>query len=819
MKRRSPSIIRQTIVRIGVGGGLLIAAVTVITYHLIFRAVEERGLIHLEQYVTERVKREEIRLEQVRANLTIATRTFLERYHAPDPPGYLERFDELFMRYPDGAVRNRPEHGDGTKTSTIWVNKATVFTPELKRRTLVIFDVSEKFLPAWFNTFRSLYATSPEQLNIGFDARIPNWVYDTPGDRNQNENETEHINTRAANPERKMVWAGPMPEPTYGDYLVTLSQPVDIDGRHVATWCHDVRLEQMVEDAVHGAVVGMTHMIFRDDGRVIAHPHKKREIIAAEGKYFMRDDPVLARLFAAVGDRRHACFVGFEPQTDLYYAACPLAGTPWLYLTSLPRAELTRQAAGYAQWVLWLGLTAILLLLVFLAFMLQRGVARPLRRLTLATNQLSEGAPGVELDVSTGDELGQLARAFNRMARKIVERDTSLRQLNTDLEHRIDERTAELKSSEERVRAMLEHAPEAIVVLDADTGKFVTGNENALRFFRIDLASLVSLGPAELSPPRQPDGRPSAQAAAEHIAAARDNGTTEFEWMHRPMDGTEAACEVRLSRLPSTNRNILVGTITDISKRKQIEAGLLKALARERELSEMKSGFVSTVSHEFRTPLGIISSSAEILDRYFDRLPPNQRSEHLQTIVRSTRLLSGLMEGVLVLGKVESSAMRFSPHPIDLSTLCSSLADEVMFATQHACPIQVSLGGDLAGAQSDETLLRHIFSNLLSNAVKYSPPQTPVTFSVERADDHAVFVVRDRGIGIPPEDLRTLGTAFHRGRNVGQRPGTGLGLAIVQRCIQLHGGELKLESEVGKGTRACVRLPMFKTALVTVASA
>ncbi len=210
MASRSRSLIRTTLLRTGISGALLIAAITLITYLLILQAVEERGLIHLEHYVAERGRSEEARLGQIRENLQLAARTFEERYRASDPAGYLDRFDEIFMRYPDGAIRNRPEHGDGMREANGWVNKNTELTPELRRRILVIYDTAQQFLPAWGDTFKSLYATAPEQINFGFDTTIPDWIYDTPADRNQNLNETEIISSQAENPGRLMRWAGPM---------------------------------------------------------------------------------------------------------------------------------------------------------------------------------------------------------------------------------------------------------------------------------------------------------------------------------------------------------------------------------------------------------------------------------------------------------------------------------------------------------------------------------------------------------------------------------------------------------------------------------
>jgi signal transduction histidine kinase len=240
---------------------------------------------------------------------------------------------------------------------------------------------------------------------------------------------------------------------------------------------------------------------------------------------------------------------------------------------------------------------------------------------------------------------------------------------------------------------------------------------------------------------------------------------------------------------------------------------LHEALEREKELGQIKSSFVSMVSHEFRTPLGVIMSATDVLARYFDRLAPEKRARHLEMITRSTKNLTLLIEEVLLLGRVEDGRMKFAPVPVDLDKFCRSLTDELYSATGGLCSIRLHIANSLEGATSDESLLRHILSNLLSNAVKYSKPGEPVEFSIRHAEADVVFTIRDRGIGIPEEDRPQLFTSFMRGRNVGTRPGTGLGLVVVQRCVRLHGGELALQSAVGEGTTATVVLPVFPQAL------
>jgi PAS domain S-box-containing protein len=249
----------------------------------------------------------------------------------------------------------------------------------------------------------------------------------------------------------------------------------------------------------------------------------------------------------------------------------------------------------------------------------------------------------------------------------------------------------------------------------------------------------------------------------------------------------------------------------DITDRKKAETELLRTLAREKELSQLKSNFVSMVSHEFRTPLGVIMSSAEILDSYLDQLDPQERREQLQSIQKNSRRMANLMEEVLLLGMVEAGKLDFKPAELDLNLFFCRLVDEVQSATNNRCPVEILVAEGAGPAFADERLLQHVFTNLLSNAVKFSPEGRPVQLEMERDGHDAVCRVRDSGMGIPAPDLERMFSAFHRGRNAGQVPGTGLGLTIVKRCVELHRGRIKIESTVGKGTTVTVRLPMFSS--------
>ena len=256
----------------------------------------------------------------------------------------------------------------------------------------------------------------------------------------------------------------------------------------------------------------------------------------------------------------------------------------------------------------------------------------------------------------------------------------------------------------------------------------------------------------------------------------------------------------------------MAGTNVDITQRKRAEVELLVALQREKELSEMKSKFVSIASHELRTPLATILSSAELLEHYSDGLSAEDKLKMLHGIQGGVKRMNAMIEDVLVIGKAEAGALQFEPRPVDLGELCRKVVEELRLGVAKQHVIRFEQEFERGSLNLDEKLLRHILTNLLSNAVKYSPPGSTVSLLLAERDGNTVIEVGDQGIGIPVEDQARLFESFQRASNVGNRQGTGLGLVIVKKAVELHGGTISIDSKVDAGTRISVRLPLAPTA-------
>lgn len=249
-------------------------------------------------------------------------------------------------------------------------------------------------------------------------------------------------------------------------------------------------------------------------------------------------------------------------------------------------------------------------------------------------------------------------------------------------------------------------------------------------------------------------------------------------------------------------------TIEIAIRRHLAEAATRVALEKEKQLSELKSRFWFMVAHEFRNPLTAILSSAELLESYSHELTELKRREYFYLIQTSVHALNNLLNEVLEFGKAEEGKLECHPEPLDLVDFCRDLVEHMQFSSGSKHRIIFNNLGDCTDACLDEKLLRHIFSNLLVNAIKYSPEGSNIYLELLCENGEAVFQVKDNGIGIPPADRELLFQSFQRATNVGSIPGHGLGLTIVKKCLELQGGEIALNSEVGVGTTFTVTLPL-----------
>jgi PAS domain S-box-containing protein len=363
---------------------------------------------------------------------------------------------------------------------------------------------------------------------------------------------------------------------------------------------------------------------------------------------------------------------------------------------------------------------------------------------------------------------------------------------------------ARLRESEARFSAAFHSSPIITGICRASDATFVLVNDESLNWSGYSRDEVVGRTSIELDVWENPAER---QRLWDDVRRSGSIRAREVRLRNR--FGKLSTMLASGAMIEINGEDHLLVMMVEISHRKQAEAELHRTLAREKELSQLKSNFVSMVSHEFRTPLGIIQSSAELLRDFHGKMQPDEREEQLKSISRNTRRMAGMMEEVLVLSRLDAGKLIFEPAALDLNVFFRRVVDEVVSATSRRCPIELFLECIPSAAQADERLLGHIFTNLLSNAVKYSEAGATVEFTARRDGSEAVCVVRDRGIGISEIDQQQLFKAFHRGGNVGTRAGTGLGLLLVKRCADLHGGKVQVESRIGEGTTVTVKLPVF----------
>lgn len=367
---------------------------------------------------------------------------------------------------------------------------------------------------------------------------------------------------------------------------------------------------------------------------------------------------------------------------------------------------------------------------------------------------------------------------------------TELKQVQVDLDE-----------NRKRIQVILDTVVNGIITLD-EANSIETANPAAGQIFGCDMQEII--------------GHNFDDFLLEPCPAACMQTNINYELVGRRKDGTTFPMSFAMNTVQLDNRQIYTVVIQDITERKRMEADLLEteklkvALEKERQLREFKARFLSMMSHELRTPLTSIRLSHDMLTTYADQTSAEERPQILANIRSQVEYLTDLVKDVLTLSKAEIQQLEFAPETGDLLTYCRGIVEEFQLNYYKTHKITFNTNCALVEAKIDKKLLRQAMNNLLSNAIKYSPKGGSVRFALLCENPNEVVIrVSDEGIGIPEADLANLFEPFYRAGNVENLPGTGLGLAITRQAIEIHGGQISVESHVGQGTTFMVCLPVL----------
>ena len=436
---------RQTLLTLAAPLTVVIGLTTLLGYLFIHQTLRAEAVERLQQYVAERTTREGSIFLLAQDNHTVLGKALEKRLRVPAGEEVDARFDRLFVRLPDGTVRNRPELFDGTQQVGVFIPRGVPMDAGLRRRVLTAHDVLDQYGPAFGVRFTNTFITLTDGVLLMYWPEVPAYVQGLAPDTRA----TDRLYFRATqpgnNPGRRPVWSRTYKDEVTHAWMTSVTTPLDVEGQHAAAITHDVLIADLMGRTINNHLPGSYNILLREDGELIAHPRLQENAVTERLEVEPGSRAHLAEIIARVGTRRDGPAVLELPERDEYLAVARMQGTGWNFITVLPRAVVARPAVQVARAILVLGVLALLVELGFINWALRRRLTHPLHALTRATDRVAAGDFQVELDTRREDELGQLARAFQLMTTRLRHRDEELRAANEGLEQRVEERTRELQ--------------------------------------------------------------------------------------------------------------------------------------------------------------------------------------------------------------------------------------------------------------------------------------------------------------------------------------------------------------------------------------
>jgi len=404
------------------------------------------------------------------------------------------------------------------------------------------------------------------------------------------------------------------------------------------------------------------------------------------------------------------------------------------------------------------------------------------------------------------------------------------------------------------VEAIFYYSTEGIIVCK-NYSEIVMANPRALQLFGYSAEEMIGLEIDTLVPYEKREEHKQLREKYSHHPHARPMGKNK-ELFGCRKDGTKFPIEVGLSPFEINGSKYVICFIIDVTERRQAQeklkeyAELLKrkneeilylnhvleskvkertrelarviyelsqsknelsqALEKEKALNEIKSRFVSTASHEFRTPLSTILSSASLIQRYTKTEEQDKREKHIQKIKNAVAYLTEMLNDFLSLDKLEEGIIRYKPEVINLSDTIKQIIEEINPILKKGQHIIYKHLSNHQECIVDTQILKNILFNLISNACKYSDEDMPIILESKIENNVVHISVTDKGYGIPEEEQPFLFTRFFRANNVSNIQGTGLGLNIVKKYLELMNGQISFTSKLNEGSTFVIQIPFHK---------
>jgi methyl-accepting chemotaxis protein len=484
------SITKKTLYQIAVSVAIVVAVAAAINYFQFLSLLKFNEVEQLKNYVVERVEREKSIFALAADNEESLKQEIIRKYQQTNQEDPQVQFDNLLAREQDGVIRNRPEIFDGTRQAGVYIDKSLTINADIRRHVIDLKELVESYGPAWHNRFQDIYIMTPENIMVVYWPEIPTWVQDATANLYLPKEEYYFVADAKHNPARKTVWTGLFYEEISKLWMVAAETPVDINGKQIATIGQDVMLNDLMQRTINDHIEGGYNLIFRADGRLIAHPKLMDKIQEKKGLFNIldSDDDHLINIFRLAKYAASGEIIIDDVKDGEYLAVTKIEGPDWYFVTVFPKSILTKQALNVAAFNLVMGIGVLLILVIVVFLVLQNQVAKPLKQLINATNQIAEGDYNISLEDNRQDELGRLAQSFNIMAGEIASRS---RELQSALEQQaisvqeatttMDELLASSRISAEQAEAAAAGAKQVLFLIEGNAENAAINGKSSLR--------------------------------------------------------------------------------------------------------------------------------------------------------------------------------------------------------------------------------------------------------------------------------------------------------------------------------------------------